>query len=297
MTTSASPIDLAPFCLHGDEYRAYLSTPITDGVWTYATYGQIAIRIPGAHGRNATELVHQHTLPGLEKIFTDLRRWFAAADDPATVWHPFLPVAPAAPPRAVRCTVCTGRQKTVLCQSCDGDGEHQCEQRGCADIHECGACEGAGHVGASEADQAEQPDAITACAHCNASGREPDIRYIHLGSGLCVHARALHAVQSLPGPSEWRSAAPTSQPHPLRGWPADWFHGPILWRGPGWTAVIAPRIHPSGTTIEAPRPWPGPALPAEFLAWLAERERRYGPAAPAAAEAPAAPAPSADLTP
>jgi hypothetical protein len=39
------------------------------------------------------------------------------------------------------CSWCDGTRE---CESCDGDGEHQCDHDGCYDLHECGACDGTG---------------------------------------------------------------------------------------------------------------------------------------------------------
>jgi hypothetical protein len=39
------------------------------------------------------------------------------------------------------CVVCDG---TGNCETCEGEGEHECETCSCGNSHECGACDGSG---------------------------------------------------------------------------------------------------------------------------------------------------------
>lgn len=58
------------------------------------------------------------------------------------------------------CPQCGPRPEKEECDACGGSGEHECTEPACADVHDCGVCDGSGYV---------QP---RSCRLCDGTGKE-----------------------------------------------------------------------------------------------------------------------------
>lgn len=107
--------DLHQFCAGEDDVRYYIHQPWSRGEWTYATNGYIIVRVA-----RLADVDENEKAPNAEKIFADSKQ------------TEFIPVPECAMP------------EDVECDTCDGDGEHECGK--CDNKHECGDCDGEGMV-------------------------------------------------------------------------------------------------------------------------------------------------------
>ena len=128
----------------GRDVRHYLNAPFTDGGWTYATNGYVAIRVPAMEGFAARESVH--TKDAIDKL---------VALEPEQ-WHDLvLPPAPEWP----LCNACGGSGHSTRCLECDGEGERECDL---GHMHDCDACGGDGFQGGG----------TESCYRCFGAGRD-----------------------------------------------------------------------------------------------------------------------------
>lgn len=118
-------LNLQPFCVEPDSYRAHtLGKPFSRGDFTYATNGQIIIRVP-----RRDEVPPSDVAPTAEQLFAGAR---------SDGFRPLRSVVLPPPKRG-----------TVDCADCDGRGkEHDCPDCEC----ECTTCHGTGRVPHSSAD-------------------------------------------------------------------------------------------------------------------------------------------------
>jgi hypothetical protein len=107
--------DLKKFCADDDSRLIELREPFTRGAYTYATNGEIAVRVPAIEG--VAELPPK-MLPKLEELFSDSNE----------TWQKFA---------------FTHAPSDVECNICHGYCEHECN---CGHIHECDNCNGKGKV-------------------------------------------------------------------------------------------------------------------------------------------------------
>jgi len=190
--------ELKKFCGR-DKFRPYLMQPFSRGDHTYATDGNIIIRIP-----RLEEIGEVKGAPNAEKIFSEN---FKRADDGTQV-----PNAPQADLR--RCRTCDRTGKVIECSECDGDGALECDL---GHDHECEDCDGNGHI-PSEDDKAFD------CPDCQGVGRVPDmINGIKTGVVInhrdCIAYRYLMAIASFPS-VQWKlSGREEHDPIPF------WFDG------------------------------------------------------------------------
>ena len=220
-------MDFLPFCSR-DRNRNYLSSPFVIGGFTYATDGRVAVRVPGEHGVPATEKM-PHSIVGM----------FDEAE--ARSFRPFVPVEAPAIEREL-CFDCRGMGYIAICEVCEGEGEHTCDDNRCVCEHQCGACDGKGVFPARKND-----DRALSCEGCSGDGRREDRRGVDLGEKLSLQWNLLQRVQKLPGPIEWAPLLEAA----LEGSFTN--YAPTAFRGPGWVALIMPRRWSGHEEIKAVR--------------------------------------------
>jgi len=115
-------IDLALFCgTSGGRFD--LDKPFIRDGWRWATDGWIVVRMP------TTDADTEGRYPKIESLFEG----FPGCDHDWPDW----------PQSPIRCRKCRTGKVLVACQTCNGEGEHECA---CGNLHGCGGCDGHGNV-------------------------------------------------------------------------------------------------------------------------------------------------------
>jgi hypothetical protein len=199
-----------------DPHRLLIKTAFADAAYTYATNGHIALRLPWIIGEPAAM---QPPHSGMAELF--IKADYAAKTGECV---PFEPVT--APPHPVcGCDDCEGSGLVVDCETCDGNGDHECAHKGCQASHECGGCDGRGTIFAWKNTPGAYP-----CETCEGTGCVIDQRTVDLGGGITQRLHYLAKMQALPGPIAW---IPRITPDVS------------AFRGHGWTVCIM-HMRPSG---------------------------------------------------
>lgn len=188
--------ELKKFCGR-DKYRSYLLEPFSRGEHTYATDGNILIRIP-----RLAEIGEVTGAPNTEKIFNENFKGIEGATS--------VPIAPQADLK--RCRTCDRTGKVTECSECGGDGALECDL---GHEHECEDCDGTGYI-ASTDDQASE------CPDCQGVGKVPDLDQgiragVVINRSHCVAYRYLRVISLLPS-AKWNLTNGREEHDPIPFW-------------------------------------------------------------------------------
>lgn len=227
--------DLMAFCAH-PKNRQHLAAPASINGFTYATNGQVVVRVPG------------NIAPGPGPAFPDLEGIYRDRGIDGLAYQEFSPVV-VPPPARVRCSHCSGHRHIVDCTVCEASGIHTCADRDCRCDHDCGQCNGLGVVPVASTDEGAY-----LCDRCNGTGAKLDDRVVDLGGNLAINLLPLQAIQRLPGPMQWSPPVPTRTERDRfdDGTPIN-HYGLAAFRGTGWAALIVPRHWHKDLELQFPR--------------------------------------------
>jgi len=154
-------VDLMLFC---DPDVTSMSTPWSEGDYTYATDRKIIVRVlrrPNVLERaDAMKITGSKTEDSLNGVH-NIRSWFAV---------------PAVENDLVPCKACGGSGRPDVCPECHGDGTVSLSNRFNEYEHECKTCEGAGKFTGKE-----DPNKVPLCGKCDDDGKVLSGKTIDIG--------------------------------------------------------------------------------------------------------------------
>lgn len=168
-----SQLDLLRFCNKRDE-RSYLREPFSIGLHTFATNGQIIVRVPRIDG-----------IPdGTHKAAEMVSNLFAK------MVSRFHPIPHHVRPKQKGCYHCQGLGNVKTCYECDGEGTVWFNNDYNTYQFECNTCDGLASIPSSEGD---------ACELCYGKGKVHDrMSHVRIGKAA-IASRLLHLITDLPG--------------------------------------------------------------------------------------------------
>jgi len=164
-------IDLLPFCSK-DETRQALMRPFTEGSYTYATCGRVAIRVDARSEYGPLD--NTVNAGGVGWPIERLTRLLS-------------PILPKETPqtKSAPCGNCEGKGKFDKCPDCEGKGSMECDL---GHTHNCSKCRGRGYTkGHSEI-----------CQECKGTGMVTGDLYVRIGAS-CFNYAIVRKVLELPG--------------------------------------------------------------------------------------------------
>lgn len=166
-------VDIKRFC---SPDNVFISNPFSHGEYTYATDGNIAVRVP-----RLPDVAENPTAPG-PSIKTLFRQ----------VYENKYKAMPTSIPddKKEQCVVCKGSGKVIPCAECKGEGTVECDE--CGHEGDCKKCKGNGvtlGVGAQES-----------CEDCGGLGYSIKGTPVHLGNKN-ISSIYLRQIATLPNPA------------------------------------------------------------------------------------------------
>lgn len=161
-------IDLKQFCADGNDFRG-LGHPYSDGQYTYASNGHIAVRVP----------LREPADDGQTKIGASIIRATQALFNDESLFVECGPIPACSMPNDSICPFCLGEGIYSKCPDCDGFGIVEYDER----EETCDTCEG------------KRTDVV--CNGCNGSGKHFFAR-IKLTKQIGIAWGYLRIIESLP---------------------------------------------------------------------------------------------------
>lgn len=214
-------INLKPFC---STNKDGLHEPFSISGYTYATNGQVAIRVDRREGVAEGGPKEPHKIESL----------FAAAENDTFAAADHLRALPKQADSY--CKSCRSVGKLVECETCNGTGEHECDCEHCEE--DCDDCKGKGGIPYIPDRSDITGRKLIDCSDCEGTGRNFDKRTVDLGSGLWINADYLSRVLALPGPLRVSQPSFTINPD----WGNRRSYAPVAFKFDGGMVLIMPLI-------------------------------------------------------
>ena len=176
-------IDLKPFCrlesmFRGDKFER----PFSEGDFTFATNGHIAIRV------EKREDVAPLPESALNKIMPMFEQWPGDAI--------FTGLDAIKRLKWTRCDQCAGEGRVIPCETCEGQGEVVCET--CGHESDCEDCVGSGYLPLWPFDENTIASKSILCPRCHGLKWATDVKVVQLAPGSAFNPVYLRLIDSLP---------------------------------------------------------------------------------------------------